>query len=52
MSEEQLTVREFVVATAAALVIAVVLSLGASYGLNQYFGEGDAIEFTVPAQAR
>lgn len=52
MSEEQLNVREFVVATAAALVLAVVLSFSAIYGLNRYFGDRDAIEFIVPTQTR
>jgi predicted negative regulator of RcsB-dependent stress response len=44
MSEQQIRVREFVVATAAALVLGVVLSLGAIYGLNQYFHDHDVSE--------
>jgi hypothetical protein len=52
MSEEQIRAREFVVATAAALVLGVVLSLGAIYGLNQYFHDRDAIESSFPARGR
>jgi hypothetical protein len=50
MSQDQIRVREFVVATATALVLGVVLSLGAIYGLNQYFHDHDVIESTVPAR--
>jgi|HubBroStandDraft_3_1064219.scaffolds.fasta_scaffold31131_1 hypothetical protein len=42
MSETPST-KQFVVATAVALFLGVVLSIGAVYGLNRFFGEQDEV---------
>jgi hypothetical protein len=49
MSEKTISAWEFVVATASALILGTVLSLGAVYGLNRYLDEHDeaATELTV-----
>jgi 4-hydroxybenzoate polyprenyltransferase len=50
MSENKLNIREFVVATATAVFLGVVLSMGAVYGLNRYFDQQheSATAFAVP----
>jgi hypothetical protein len=40
--------REFIIATASALVLGIALSIGTLYGLHRYFGEPDVIELTDP----
>jgi hypothetical protein len=51
MSENRINAREFVVATAAALILGIVLSIGAVYGLNRYFDDHDAIEYSFRPRA-
>jgi hypothetical protein len=50
MSEKEIRAREFVIATATALFLGIVLSMAAVYGLNRYFGDHDetSVAFTVP----
>lgn len=54
MSEKEISAREFVVATAMALVLGIVLSMAAVYGLNRYFDGHDeaSAEFTLPSRGR
>jgi hypothetical protein len=54
MSEKEISAREFVIATAMALFLGIVLSMAAVYGLNRYFdGHDEALaEFAVPSRGR
>ena len=54
MLEKQTSAREFVIATATALFLGIVLSMAAVYLLNRYFDDHDqaSTEFTFPSRGR